>query len=304
MPPLDPCRLSDVASINRAMVGDRAARDLLSAPALARLAGLPAGRGVRSTLDRALSTRDPAAEAVAAEFGRRLGDLLAALRGGDRDLRPEWDDSWWDRWAGTTTVWLGGGLAGGPFGARVAAVAETRLATGCRVVVADQPEDLPLVGAARLAPPGGLVLDFGHTLVKRAVAGPTPAGIAAVLRRLAPVSAPREDATGADVAAAVADIIGAAREEAGDPEGPVVASMAAYVIDGLPVRTRLGLYTRMADLGPGLPHRIAERAGVPIRLVHDGTAAAQAVPPDPHAVVVLLGTSLGVGYPPDCPGLV
>jgi hypothetical protein len=37
--------------------------------------------------------------------------------------------------------------------------------------------------------------------------------------------------------------------------------------------------------------------------VHDGTAAAQAVPPDQHAAVVLLGTSIGVGYPHPCPDL-
>jgi len=37
--------------------------------------------------------------------------------------------------------------------------------------------------------------------------------------------------------------------------------------------------------------------------VHDGTAAAQAVPPDPHAAVVLLGTSIGVGFPHTCPDL-
>ena len=36
---------------------------------------------------------------------------------------------------------------------------------------------------------------------------------------------------------------------------------------------------------------------------HDGTAAAQAVPPDPHAAVVLLGTSIGVGFPHACPDL-
>jgi hypothetical protein len=84
-----------------------------------------------------------------------------------------------------------------------------------------------------------------------------------------------------------------------------VAAMAAYVKDGRPVRVPLGTYTRLADVPGRLQGRLRDLVGadLPLVLVHDGTAAAQAVPPDPHAAVVLLGTSIAVGFPHTCPDL-
>jgi len=308
---LDPCRLAPLASINRVRLDGRPARELLSSGALAELAaqaGLRPDGPVRSYLDRCLAGRDPvaraAAEAVADRFGRRLGRLLAILRSGDRTARPEWDATWWDRWAATSTVWLGGGLAGGPFGARVAARAGDLAGPSCRVAVPADPGDLPLLGAAwRARRPAGpaLLLDFGHTLVKRAVAG-YAGGRLTGLRRLPTAPAPDDDAGGEALAQGVAGVLADAWAAAGRPAGPVVAAMAAYVLDGQPVRTPLGTYARLADVSDDVPGWLAARVGVPVELVHDGTAAAHALPPDRHAVVVLLGTSLGVGFPHRCPG--
>lgn len=295
--------MSPVASINRAVLDGRAARDVLGAPALAvlaREAGLRPDGPVRSYLDRRLDDGDPAAAAVAGEFGRRLGTLLAALRAGDRAVRAEWEHpSWWDRWAAATTIRLGGGLAGGAFGALVADRAGGLVGPGCRITVAPDPANLPLLGAAHTSrrPSGpAVVLDFGHSWVKRAVAG-WDGGRLTGLRQGEPVPAPDEDAAGPEVAESVARTMRAAREEAGDPAGPVVASMAAYVLDGRPVRTPLGTYARLADVDADVPGWLAARVGVPVTLLHDGTAAAHAVPPDPRSIVVLLGTSLGVGFP-------
>jgi hypothetical protein len=119
------------------------------------------------------------------------------------------------------------------------------------------------------------------------------------------VGAPPDDLDGAALAAAVAGIVAAAWADAGRPAGPVVASMAAYLRDGQPYRTPLGLYTRLADVGPDVPARLRELVGQDLHVVllHDGTAAAHAVPPDPRSVVVLLGSSIGVGFPHPCPGL-
>jgi hypothetical protein len=153
------------------------------------------------------------------------------------------------------------------------------------------------------------VLDFGHTLVKRAVAG-YDGGELTSLRRLPAVPAPSAAAAGEALAESIVDILAGAWAEAGSPDGPVVAAMAAYVRDGQPVRTPLGTYTRLADVSDDVPGWLSARlsarvgAGMRVMLVHDGTAAAHALPPDPHAVVVLLGTSLGVGFPHPCPGLV
>jgi hypothetical protein len=299
---LDPRRLDPVASLNRAQLDGREARGQLSAPgltALATAAGLRPTGPIRSYLDGCLASGSAAAVAVAEAYGTRLGRLLAGLRAGDRSLKPEWDESWWARWTGTSTVWLGGGLCGGRFGGLVAAHAAALVGPGCRVAIA--PADLPLLGAAYAAGRDGLVLDFGHTLVKRAVA--SWSGNAPVLRRLPAVPAPPEDTPGPPLAEAVAGIVAEAWVDAGRPPGPVVAAMAAYVKDGQPVRVPLGTYTRLADVSPDVPGWLAARLhdllGTDLRidLLHDGTAAALAVPPDPHAVVILLGSSIAVGFP-------
>jgi hypothetical protein len=204
-------------------------------------------------------------------------------------------------------VWLGGGLCAGVFGAVVAERAAALVGPGCRVEVAPDPTDLPLVGAARLAARAdgaALVLDFGHTLVKRAVAEYEDGQLVS-LRRLGPAPAAAEDTPGGPLADAVAATVAEAWADAGRPAGPVVAAMAAYVKDGQPIRVPLGTYTRLADVPGRLDARLRDLLGteLPLVLVHDGTAAAQAVPPDPHAAVVLLGTSIAVGFPHACPDL-
>ena len=131
-------------------------------------------------------------------------------------------------------------------------------------------------------------------------------GRLASLRRLRPAPRRAEDTPGGPLADAVAATVAGAWSDAGRPPGPVVAAMAAYVKDGRPVRVPLGTYTRLADVPGRLQApRLRDLLGtdLPLVLVHDGTAAAQAVPPDPHAAVVLLGTSIGVGFPQACPDL-
>jgi len=311
----DPCSLAPLASINRVRLGRRTARELLSAAALAELvreAGLRPDAPVRSFLDACLAGEGPARRAagtVAERFGQRLGTLLATLRAGNRAARPEWDDDYWNRWAGAGAVWLGGGLAGGGFGELVAERADAVVGAGCRVAVAPAAADLPLVGAATIARRSSgpaLVLDFGHTLVKRAIAGYDGGELTSV-RRLPAVPAPDAAAAGEALSESIVDILAVGWVEAGRPAGPAVAAMAAYVRNGQPVRTPLGTYTRLADVSDDVPGwlstRLAARLGaeLPLVLVHDGTAAAHALPPDPHSVVVLLGTSLGVGFPHRCP---
>jgi hypothetical protein len=296
---LDPCRLDPVASINRVRLGPDEARHLLSARALHALAvecGLRPDGPVRAYLDAvaAEAATAPAFAAVVQRFASRLTELLTVLRSRLRSARPEWDDTWWDRWAGVTTVWLGGGLAGGAFGA---ALAERCTIEGGRVEVAPDAAELPLVGAAALGRRSGrpaLVLDFGHTSVKRAVVDRDS------LRRLPPLLAPADDLPGAMVADRMVDVLRTSHDEAGRPAGPVVCAVASYTDGGQPVRTPLGTYARLADVSQDVQSWLGERLGTAVVLEHDGTAAARAVPADPRAVVVLLGTSLGVGFPDPC----
>ena len=385
--PLDPCRLTPAASLNRVPLSaaspgavaagiDREDRAFayLSPAALAAmvervLPGAAAGHSPSLALEECLRSPDPrvrrAAVRIAEEYGARVGVLVATLVGGsprDRAARPEWDGDYWARWAATTTVWLGGGLVAGRLGVRAAArataILEAAGVAGCRVAVAAHADALPLIGAARAAaavaagtapppgtappagtapppPPGGagfdraarpaggaggpdsaaVVVDLGHTWVKRAVAVHDRGGVLISLDRLPSVPAPPNPADTGSVTAlaeSVADIVagtwaGGARR--GRLAPVVVASMAAYVHDGQPVPAQPGTYAALRAVSPNLARwmsaAVSGRLGTPVTvvLVHDGTAAAHAVPPDPRGAVIVLGTALGVGYPHPCPGL-
>ena len=280
------------------------------------------------SLNARLGGTDPpvraAAEGIAEGYGRRLGALLAMLRRGDpasRAARPEWDDSYWEYWARVSRVYLGGGLACGRLGelaARSAGAVLSRCAPGeCAVIGTAHPRLLPLIGAARSVPgragPGGpaLVLDVGHTAVKVAVASYRDGGLVS-LHELRFLQAPGPDAAAGTpdqalrIAEALAGIVatafaGSARRRRLAPF--IVAAIAAYMDGGQPLPTTSSRYSQLRmiseDLGQWLSREVSRRLrrSVTITLVHDGTAAARALPIEPGAAVVLLGTALGVGYP-------
>jgi hypothetical protein len=349
--PLDPEHLTPAASLNRMRIVDlpglpvedevkgQLAFDLLSAGALANLMSQDAARlGLTASdladssqaprlLDRALAADDPAiraaADAVAARYGRRLAYLILTLKRGDaanRAARTDWDDSYWDHWAGITQIWLGGGLASGQLGARVRHwAAECLRAAGLADVglhVAAYPAVLPLIGAARSVPagsPAALVFDFGQTAIKRAQAV-YQAGVLTALRLLPPIPA-RFHASGADLSAeevaalaehTVAVFAETWREARTDGAlAPVlVASLASYIRDNQPLLRQGGAYSELRILAPSAGAWLAERVSrrldqrVEMVLVHDGTAAARAYAGEPHSAVIMLGTALGIGFPP------
>jgi hypothetical protein len=349
---LDPARLTPAASLNRvrfvettglALPPDllgRTAHELLSARALADLvrrhADVLGPGGVSDTdalavLDRSLVDGPPAAqdavEAVARRFGERLGWLLAVLRRGDdahRAARSDWDDTYWRHWAGLSTVYLGGGLVSGRLGPRlVEHAARTLAATGstdCAIRLAPWPAHLPLIGAARVAPASSastaVVLDFGHSFVKRASARYEDGALAA-LRLLPPRPArwteiaPGTDPTADDtrrlgdfLVATVAEAWRAARNDTGGVSPTVVASLASYLRDGQPLARQGGAYAYLLGLSDNLAgwlgERVSRAVGRPlaVSLLHDGTAAASALAGEAQAAVITLGTSLGVGFPP------
>jgi len=266
------------------------------------------------------------AERIATSYGYRLGRLLAMLRSGDpasRAARVDWDDSYWDHWATISRVCLGGGLASGRLGELIAKSAEavlSRSASGssCAVAVAAYAPLLPLIGAARSVPDGAgsaLVLDIGHTKVRYAMADYQDGALIS-LRQLTSVRAPEADTSpsapgGAlGVAKALADLVAAAF--AGNARHPIpgdviVAAIATYMDGGQPLPAPSGRYSQLriisADLSQWLSQQVSQqlRRPVTVRLMHDGSSAARAIPADPGTAVIMLGTSLGVGYP--CPGL-
>jgi hypothetical protein len=269
-----------------------------------------------------------AAQALAHAYGQRLGLLLTLLKRGDpasRAARPDWQEAHWVFWRSRRVIWLGGGLLAGALGPIAAAAAEHALhAAGLvemRVRCAAQAAHLPLWGVARSAPAEATamaVFDFGQTRVKRGLAryaGGRLLGLAPLpaldsgcghVRRFAyfPGAAARQ----AERMVAIMAATWREARDAGWPLGDSVGvSAATYLVDGHPPPGYgvLSCYGRLQLLSPNvradLGRRLRAALGRPLRLrlEHDGAAAALALAGERKAAVILLGTALGVGFPPE-----
>ena len=295
--------------------------------------------GLLGAFDKCFSSANPAirhaAEEIARWYGRRLGYLLLTLKRGDpinREARPEWDESYWAYWAKVRNVWLGGGLVSGNLGPPAASSAQETLALGgvsdCTLRLAEHPSALPLIGAARTTPQtsrAALVFDFGGSSAKRAWAEYREGELAA-LHLMPPVPMPdmtippveEWESKARELAYYMVSVIAntwsawveweaAAKKVKLGPFIPV--SLANYLVDGQPTGEQGGLYGILpvlsSDVAQLLSDGVRERIGrrVKIRFLHDGTVAATTYASEPDAAVIMLGTALGVGFPPAPDGL-
>ncbi|HLF77232.1 MAG TPA: hypothetical protein VJB57_07025 [Dehalococcoidia bacterium] len=308
-------------------VRDKTALDLCSQAALARQIREIAPRlGIPGTLDDAelppalaacLSSADPdarsVAEAVCADYGRNLGLVIATLKRGDgvnRRAREEWDESYWRHWAGVRRLWLAGGLVSGALGVLVREhVTRALLEAGvrdCEVRVFAKPSVLPLVGAARgvIADARAvLVTDFGQTKLKSAVAVYDTGRLQRidVLPEMpSVVSAPN---VAEAMALRLAGLYRAEEAKANRLAPEIAVCIASYVRDNHPynyTRTQFAVLHRDTDnLGDWLTARLSDLVGceLRVRLLHDGSAAANAFAGEPNTAVIMMGTALGVGFP-------
>lgn len=271
-----------------------------------------------------------AAEQAAGEFGLRLAWVLATLKHGylaSRVTRPDWDDSYWDHWASIQRVWMGGGLMSGDLGRAVARRAVERLAdwgvSDLDVQAAPHAQLLPLIGCARCAPSestAALVFDFGQSYVKRACAI-YEGGMLAALRLLPFVSLdvhtakPSQDpgdqarALAGEMAACIAGAWGLVYGRGLLPAPLVQCSVAAYMVDGHPADYQGGGYISLRlvadNAADWLAADVSDRVRQPVAvgLIHDGTAAARALAGQVRSAVIMMGTALGVGFPPGDGGL-
>ncbi|MGC9398020.1 MAG: hypothetical protein ACP5HM_02665 [Anaerolineae bacterium] len=293
------------------------AADLSAAPT--------ARRAIPRRVDAQLHSEDAAARAAAWAVGRRLGRNLAyillTLHRGDavnRAARPDWTAAEWRRWSRVRRVWLGGGVMSGDLGCVIVAEARAllqRLGYGDVLDVESTPYrgSLSLVGAARYLPSGprrALCFDFGHTLVKGACFSLEGATLAAMewlpatpthwVHRNVPESARRY--TGEEVRDFVVDVLARALREHPVDGDDLVLSVAAYVCGGRLLGN--GVYARISDTygdaGAALEAAVRARTGRAVRLhfIHDGTAAAALHAGTPGSAVIVVGTALGVGFPP------
>jgi hypothetical protein len=93
-------------------------------------------------------------------------------------------------------------------------------------------------------------------------------------------------------------------EQYGTSVPTVSLSLACYLLHGHPPRSEMGFYGRLQLLSPHLQTWLARRLcdalqrKIHLNLLHDGTAAALPYAGSPNTAVILLGTALGVGFPP------
>lgn len=318
---------------------DQRGYDLLSAEALARdiAAAAPAlGLDLAAPdpirrFDRCFdeAAARPHAQAIARAYGRRLGFFLLMLKRGEaanRAARPEWSDAHWAYWGALRGVILGGGLLAGRLGPLAVQAAQAVLdehgAQALRLRLARHPAQLPLLGLARSAPPTAatlLAFDFGQTSVKRGLAHYRSGALAELqlwpsaaidcgdlFRPNLSVEAARERWSWMLdlLAASWADL--PARAQAQTALG---LSLACYLNGGHPAPTELGCYGVLQFLSPHLESFVCREIGrrlgraVAVVLRHDGTAAAAAYAGETDAIVLMLGTAIGNGFPPSAAGL-
>lgn len=286
------------------------------------------------------STREHSATLLR-RLGENLGWILLALKSDDHENRPEWRAEHWDYWRGVDCVYLSGGLSYGILGEYIRQSAEALLArTELRyfpkqrhypqqrdfpkqrytLKIADNSEHLPLVGAyqcgahfAQAADPCMILMDFGHTYVKRAYAAN---GEIAILDKVESIARYMDDEPEGARAELLNDfIIGvlldtcAKMERACARPELAAVSIANYVNRGRIYPYR-GEYGRLSELAENyedyLTHVLSARLGRELRvhLVHDGTAAAYGIDVTASdgrtaaqtSAVITLGTGLGVGF--------
>jgi hypothetical protein len=241
-------------------------------------------------------------------FGRRLGHLIASLHLADHAdaLHTEWRRAYRAHWRTIQQVWLGGGLAarlGGALVAGARAEADRLGAKNVWIDLAAFPASLPLIGGARGMDTGNhahaVVLDFGHTAIKRALAGYRDGSLIR-MELLEPLPAPPPIDVVVTLIEAIGDTLAGAPA---DVDPTVVVSLASYVSPVGQPEDSHSLYAGLRTLAPTqLIERVRQRSGKPVervRFSHDGTlAAAGVLSSAPDAAVIMLGTALGVGFVP------
>ena len=265
------------------------------------------------------------AQKIGQRLGRNLGHILLALHRGDavnQQARPDWSPAEWQRWNSIRQVWLGGGLVNGELGHLIAHHAQQFIQqNGYRdqLTVSRSPYrgEMGLVGAGRYLPAASrqvIALDCGHTLIKRACLLYAD-GTLEQIHRLQPLpvdwdelgepgdpSSDRGKRVLDFLSNAIAQSLNECLHAGLSPDRDIMLSVAAYVEQGRLLGN--GIYAQMMalaeDARPLLANQIRELTGkkVQIHLIHDGTAAAALHAGGLNAAVIIIGTALGVGFPP------
>lgn len=239
---------------------------------------------------------------ILAEYGNRLAAVLrTALRADHWHRGSPWQQAYAEFWRNTRTLVLSGGISTGDFGNCLAERLEIDLGY-LTVLASPWGGQTGLVGLAQHVSSAEdlLVMDFGATGIKSAIASRHG-------NRLDPFSDIQVkdwlDSEGLFRQPALLELLSQLRQQIGQPL-PVAISIATYLNQGHPFDYRSGIYHRLRDDCPHLATTLNENwlpqcgLGHLALLEHDSTAAALAFRFSEPAIMVTLGTGLGVGICP------
>lgn len=301
--------LTPEASLNRLPVSlpgepERPARHWVSTQALhgLMLAEDPGDeRSVRQFL-RTFNLNRPSAARILARYAERLrGILQTALRAEYWAQGTAFQRQYAQRWRQCQRLVLGGGLSSGGFGRALTDALSGRL-DGRDLALSPYGGQTGLVGLATHWPHSTplLVMDFGATGIKR--------GLARAGQPLQILPELLVDHWLNNEGLFRADAFIAVLKDSHTLVGerlPTAISLACYLRDGHPFDYHSGVYHRLIDDCDHLATALnrdwlpAAELGPLVQLQHDSSAAAQAFASTVPAIMVTLGTGLGVGL---CPG--
>ncbi len=264
------------------------------------------------------------ASRVALKFGNRLGMLLLTLRLGQEEnrlARPQWNDSHWQYYKELKKIIFVGGLASGMLGRkfkeRIQYVFDVSGAKPYDIMIFDNATYIGAMGCAQHLmndDTSSLVLDFGHTNIKRCVIKKSKGQISEFIpldskrsRYMHSVYEQGEDVwnTALELHKYLVKIIVDSYKTMADVyrlSDEILISIANYV-QGEKLNCERGGYAKLCELGSNYTKILTEdvssqlKKNVSIRLVHDGTATALYFSEVDSAVCLSLGTGFGVGFP-------
>lgn len=261
---------------------------------------------------------------VVKKFGSRLGLLLLTLKMGEREnrlAREDWDDDCWDYWASLETVILTGGLASSMLGRRfkenIHTIFDTAGVKPYRIRLFDNGTYVGLMGLAQhlmADDEATLVLDMGHTGIKRAVMKRSGGEVTEFVAQDSLPSLHMQsrfdskDEKRREAIALHRYIVKtvAASYRVGLNMSPlsdtILISIANYTHNGV-LNSERGGYAKLCTIGADYARVLEDdlsgelHRDIKIRLVHDSTASALYFSDVPDSVCITLGTGFGVGFP-------
>ncbi|MFZ5352408.1 MAG: hypothetical protein ACOZCL_06730 [Bacillota bacterium] len=234
------------------------------------------------------------------EIGNRIGMLFCILKTGAKFnlKRDDWNEEHWNYWSRINRVILGGGQLSGVSGDWIIAHANNYVD---KVIKRDElviekhndPSKAVLLGLEYNAKEDGnhLLMDFGHTNYKVRICGKKAGKAIYIMDTTRPVALQQNQMVTDFLIAAARGLIYEAAEKISDAH----ISLAVYLKDGIPINNT-SMYSNKEGSVIDVAALLSAELGIPVKLYHDGTAAADPFRNMENTVVVTIGTAIGVGY--------